>query len=342
MKYHVSRDGKVRPCRSKGACPLGSAFDGKGQAEVFAITKEIETAKHKNNIENKKTYSIEEAKTRGEFVNQTVTAQLANEKDTFSLYFDKEKQEYIKKRRAIHREILDELHEKYDNVPSEGKVVFSAGLPGAGKTTVLNMLKGGEEGVDIENYATVSSDDFKEIFAEKGMIPKIEGLDPMESSTLVHTESSQLADQFLLELSKRNKNIIYDFTCKDFDSTTIRMNVLKNSGYKEKDMQFVFVDIPLETAEKRAIFRYTAGLNEGVTEDGVRIGGRFLPPAVLYENKSKTGKYSSVNAEALLQIHNSNKKHGIPEPIIYDNSGDSYADPTYKPQRLDFKEFSNR
>lgn len=106
-------------------------------------------------------------------------------------------------------------------------------------------------------------------------------------------------------------------------------------------MQFVFVDIPLEVAEERANFRYFVGLNDGIQKEG-HTGGRYLPKDVLYQNKSKTGKYSSVNAEAMLEVYNRNKDKGMPEPIVYDNSGNVLKNPDYKPQRIDFKEFANR
>ena len=340
-KYHLSRDGKVRPCRSKGVCPLGNSFPEKGHAESFATLKAKQTEIYESTIEKENTYSMEEALQRGQFVDEAVSAQLRNNRDTKSIYFDNDKGEYVKERQLLHREILDSLHDKYKNVPSEGKSVFSAGLPGAGKTTVLKMLKDSPEGIDMKDFATVSSDDIKEIFAEKGMIPEVDGLSEMESSTLVHQESSHLADKFLGELAEQNKNVIYDFTCKNYESTAIRIDTLKNSGYEEKDMQFVFVDIPLETAEERANFRYADGLNKGLKEEG-HTGGRYLPKEVLYKNKSKTGKYSSKNAEALLEVYNANKDNGMPEPIVYDNSGNSYADSSYKPQRLDFNEFASR
>lgn len=37
-----------------------------------------------------------------------------------------------------------------------------------------------------------------------------------------------------------------------------------------------------------------------------------------------------------------NKDKGMPEPIVYDNSGNVFKNPDYKPQRIDFKEFANR
>ena len=340
-KYHVSRDGKVRPCRSKGVCPLGTSFDNKNYAENYVVMKAEETGKLEAALKENREYTIDEALQRGKFVDKTVSMQLASKKDTESLYFDRDKGAYTKERQVIHREILDSLHEKYKDIPSDKKSIFSAGLPGAGKTTVLNMLRDGDAGVNTDEYAVVSSDDIKEIFAERDMIPKVDGLSRMEASTLVHRESSYLADKFLMELSNKNKNVIYDFTCKDPVSTMRRMDILKDNGYEEKDMQFVFVDIPLNVAEKRANFRYASGLNSGLKEED-HIGGRYLPKEVLYKNKSKTGKYSSVNAESLLEVYNENKDNGMPEPIIYDNSGDIFSDPSYKPERLVFKEFSSR
>lgn len=107
-------------------------------------------------------------------------------------------------------------------------------------------------------------------------------------------------------------------------------------------MQIVFVDIPLEVAEQRAITRYSIGLNNAVDAKGDHVGGRYLPPDVLYSNKSKTGKYSSKNAEAVVSVYYHFEDKGLPKPIVYDNSGDSFADKSYKPIRIDFDEFSNR
>lgn len=340
MKYHISKDGKMRLCRSKGNCPLGNSFENKSSATNYVLLKNDETKLYNEKIKEKVKYTEEEAAKRGVFVNQTVTSYLKNKLDTHSVYFNEEKQEYSKERAAKHRKILDELHEKYKDIPEENKTIFSAGLPGAGKTTVLNMLDE-TEGIKTQDFATVSSDDFKEIFAEKGMIPEVPGLDRMEASTLVHSESSYLADKFLKELSEKNKNVIYDFTCKNVKTTSERIQILKDSGYEKKDMQFVFVNIPLDTAKERAIGRYTYGLNESIDKED-NIGGRYLPPAVLEENKSKTGKYSSVNAETLIEIYNENKENGLLEPIVYDNSGNSKKDPTYKPKKINFTDFSNK
>ena len=72
--------------------------------------------------------------------------------------------------------------------------VVAGGLGGAGKTTVL----GDHEGIDPTKYLTINPDDLKEELAQRGMIPKVDGLSPMEASDLVHEESSYLARQLAL------------------------------------------------------------------------------------------------------------------------------------------------
>lgn len=340
MKYHISKDGRPRPCRSKGPCPLGSNFDSKNGAFKYSEDKNGQDSIMKDKISSKTKFTQDEAADRGIFVNTTTVSWLKNGKDTKTMFYNEKKGEFTKERAKAHREMLDELHKKYENIPSDGKVIFSAGLPGAGKTTVLNMLNE-TDGIEVDQYATVSSDDFKEMLAERDMIPHIPGLDRMEASTLVHEESSYLADKFLKELSEKNKNVIYDFTCKNPETASERISLLQEDGYEEKDMQFVFVDIPLEVAKDRAIGRYMYGLNNSVDNED-KIGGRFLPPAVLERNISKTGNFSSVNAESLIEVFKRNESKGMPKPIVYDNSGDNRKDPSYKPTKIDFDGFSKK
>lgn len=85
----------------------------------------------------------------------------------------------------------------------------------------------------------------------------------------------------------------------------------------------------------------THGLNETI-EKGKGDGGHYLPTSVLDASKSKTGKYSSKNAEALLQVYKEGSEDGMPEPLIFDNSGDSRKDPSYRPSKVNFEEFSKK
>ena len=345
MRHHISKSGKVVVCKAENTCPLGTSVgggDSKMDLKEYVLIKSDEDGRFEYNKENNLKYTLDEASKRGEYVDKTVAMYIQSQMITSKIHRDPITGEFTKERQELHNEILRDLHKKYESVPTDGKVIFSAGLPGSGKTTVLQMLKEEDPAYDMKNYLIVSSDDMKEEFAKRDMIPKIEGLSQMEASTLAHEESSYLADRFLEEASTKNKNIIYDFTCRNFDITSKRMGTLIDSGYEVKDMQFVFVDIPLETAQERALIRYRNGLNESVSPDGDPIGGRYLPPYVLETNRSRTGVYSSKNAEALLAVKSVYDSSGLPDPIVYDNSGNSFENPEYKPTKVNFEEFKNR
>ena len=56
------------------------------------------------------------------------------------IYKDKSFSIYKPERKKLHEEILTEFEEKYKHIPSENKVIFSAGLPGTGETTIAKAL----------------------------------------------------------------------------------------------------------------------------------------------------------------------------------------------------------
>ena len=339
-KFHISKNGSVEVCKAKvKPCPLGSVhFESKEAGEKYLDNKVLAIEAHKEHVQYDSTYSTLDANRRGAFVAEETKQALDDGKASYQTHFDEKNGSWDKERDSLHQEILSEFKEKYEHVPTDKNVIFSAGLPGAGKTTVLTQY----ENLNMEDWATVSSDDMKEILAEKGAIPEIEGLSPMERSTLVHQESSYLADRLLKDLSSEGKNVIYDFTCKNKDSTEKRIKTLVGSGYKTEDMQFTFVDITIEVAKERAKSRYTKGLNESIKiardnkfakddEQKPVLGGRYLPNKVIELLRSEGGKHNSVNAETLISLYQ-DKSYNFPEPKIYDNSGD-------EPKEISFKDF---
>lgn len=197
---------------------------------------------------------------------------------------------------------------------------MSGGISGAGKTTILSKM-----GIDFQNYATVSSDDFKELLAREGAIPHVEGLTPMESSSLVHEESSHLADRLLLNLANQRKNLIYDFTMKSESTTMTRIGTLNNFGYQNKDIRIVFVDVPLSVSKGRAKTRYMVGLNN------FDLGGRWVPSFVADKQKARTNRFNTANAETLVTMGSKLEAEGFPTPIVYDN--------TDVAKKIDFNEF---
>lgn len=331
-KYHIKNDGTPGVCRAKeGNCPLGDSslhFDNFSEAAIYADMKNEENFFTVNNRHEEiyndklidgKNYSMMEAIERGHWVEEQTSLALANKEDSYHQFYDKETDLWSEEREELHYRLLSHFEEKYRDVPSDGMVIISGGLPGAGKTTCLTTSMG----VDLSSYATVSSDDFKEMLASEGAVPEIEGLTPMESSTLVHQESSYLADKLMSKMARENKNVIYDCTCRDLSVTKGRVKSLINSGYSSSNIQFVFVDIPIDTAHERAKYRYRDGLNN------FELGGRYLPAKVIDGCSPLSGDwFTSRNAETVVSLFN-DEEFDFKTPIIYNNKGSSPVEILY-------------
>lgn len=194
---------------------------------------------------------------------------------------------YYPERAAQHKEIVDELYKSFANVPNEGKMVIAGGLGGAGKSTVLQKFAG----IDQSKYATINPDDIKEVMAKKGMVPKVEGLSPMEAATLIHEESGLIANMLAKRLYGERKNIVWDITMSRRKSVEARLDEMKQAGYTE--FRAVFVDIPVETSVERAMARHRRGWEAYRRGEG--FGGRYVPPEIIRANASASS--SSANRE---------------------------------------------
>lgn len=334
MKFHINNNGEVTRCTAQeGNCKFGGkhfndankAFEYLDQINELAQEQKVDFELIRKEIEqidlfnykksNKLEYTMEEALERGKFVqNKLDSVQHLN---SDRLYKNKDGS-WKEDRAKLHNRLLREVLLKYEKIPSDKKVIFSAGVPGAGKTTILN------KNYNINEYAIVSSDDFKELLAREKAIPTVPGLTQMEASTLVHEESSYLADRLLKNLGNQGKNIIYDFTCKNRSSLITRLTTLEQLfNYKRKNMDILFVNVPLSISKERAKLRYLNGLNSDK-------GGRFLPEEVIDQSKPTKKKFDSINAENLIDLAE-DEELNLNKPRIFDN--------TFEPKEIDYQEF---
>src|ERR1700722_13966165 len=99
---------------------------------------------------------------------------------------DEDRKIWTVERNRLQGELVADLYEEAKDVPSSGRAIIAGGLPGSGKSTILSE----QAGIDLSKYLTINPDDIKEKMAERGMIPHVEGLSPMEASHLAHEESS--------------------------------------------------------------------------------------------------------------------------------------------------------
>jgi predicted ABC-type ATPase len=220
---------------------------------------------------------------------------------------DKQQRIWANERNDVHDEIIDDLYEAAADVPCEGKAVVAGGLGGAGKTTVLDRFAG----IDRSKYLTINPDQIKEALAERGLIPDVEGLAPMERSPLVHEESAHVARRLADRAYGERKNVIWDITMSSRESAGRRIDDLRAAGYQE--IVGVFVDIPAEKSVERALARHRHGLERYRAGEG--LGGRYLPPDLILRQQAPGGE--TVNRQVFEEL-----KPRFDRWLLYDNSVD--------------------
>jgi hypothetical protein len=184
-------------------------------------------------------------------------------------------------RDAMHDSIIDDLYASAADVPCERRAIIAGGLPGAGKSTVLEH----HAGIDRSQYLTINPDIIKEEMARRDMIPPVADLSPMEASDLVHEESSYVARQLALRAQADGKNVIWDITMSSCASTERRIDELRSSGYTR--IEGIFIDIPVEISVSRADGRHREGQGDYRAGDG--LGGRFIPAEMIRSQAEPAG-----------------------------------------------------
>ncbi len=210
-------------------------------------------------------------------------------------------------RAAIQDQIIDDFYSSADDVPCDGLAIIAGGLPGAGKTTVLDQ----QAGIDRSNYLTINPDNFKDDLARRGLVPEVNGLSPMEASALVHEESSYMARQLSLRAIADRKNVIWDVTMSSLSSTASRIHDFRSAGYRSIDG--LFVDIPNKESVARAEARHRRGHDLYLA--GTDLGGRCVPPDAIRAQADP--EYGSINRRNFEQL-----KGEFDHWRVYDNSVD--------------------
>jgi predicted ABC-type ATPase len=185
---------------------------------------------------------------------------------------DGNREHWTAERNKIHAAIVAEVYALAADVPCERHAIIAGGLAGAGKTTVLEKYAG----IDLSRYVMINPDNLKEKLAERGLTKEIPGLSPMETTTLAHEESSDIARRLALLAMADGKNIIWDITLSS-EKSSRRVDELRAAGYRH--IEGIFVDIPIETSIARSEARHRDGHDRYLAGDG--LGGRYVPPEVI-------------------------------------------------------------
>lgn len=307
----------------------GNTRTGKAWEQMSLVEQGRECERILNEaIRNRQPISGLDLSLRHQYAERALSQAIRDGKITSKIYASSEVpgMEYTMERHLAQQEIIEDVLKAHDKVPCEGKAVLSGGMGGAGKTTVLTRYLG----MDTSQYITVNPDDIKEIMAERGMIPTLRGLTPMECSTLAHQEASYISSLIMKRAIAEKRNIILDGTMASMKSMRRRTGQLRDGGYH---MSAVFVDITPETSQKRATSRYQRGMSKYTTSREGQ-GGRILPASVNQGNTPEdTTRFRSRSAENLAALYEDGT---IPStPVVYNNDGDA-------PQPVAYDDFVGR
>lgn len=189
---------------------------------------------------------------------------------------DEDGEVWTDERDDLHQLIVEELYRRSKDVPCDAKAVLAGGLPGAGKTTVLKE----HAGLDLSQYLMINPDLIKEEMAQRGLMPVVSGLSPMEASDLVHEEASHLAKRLANRAQADGRNVIWDITMSKTASIADRVDSLRAAGYARIDG--VFVDLPVEVSARRADARHREDHNDYLAGHG--LGGRYIGEETILKN----------------------------------------------------------
>lgn len=314
-RFHINAKGNPYPCKAKVRCPFGDLtedhYDSKEDAmkayeasqkagEVpeaarktwsdydLETLRELEVATLEEKFKSKEPYTDEEYNRHREYIRKVDAHYPSTHKENTTKV--KGKTVYTDERLAQHEKVLSVLKERYAHVPTEGKVVFSGGLPGAGKTTFLRKLKGD----DLENYAVVNPDEVKEEMVKQGMAPTIPGLAPLETNSIIHYEAAVITDRLYADLRAEKKNLVVDKTMGSENVILKEIDELKKSGYD--NVEAVFVDVDPDVAYDRIVTRHRAGLDAYVASGGKTLGERAVKGTIVSGSRIEDENFYSKNS----------------------------------------------
>lgn len=220
---------------------------------------------------------------------------------------DPDREIWSRDRRALHDAVIEDLYAAGSEVPCEHKAILAGGLPGSGKTTVLNEYAG----IELSKFMMINPDIIKEELSRRDLVPLVDGLSPMEASDLVHEESSHIAKRLSQRAQLDGRNVIWDVTMSSPSSTERRVDALRAAGYTRIDG--IFVDIPVEVSVRRADSRHRVDHDEYRMGEG--LGGRYIPRETIMEHVD--ADWGSQNRKNFEKV-----KHCFDGWSRYDNSVD--------------------
>ncbi len=189
-------------------------------------------------------------------------------------------------RRRLWSRLKDEVKAEKPDARAERRAIVLAGPPGAGKSTALaDQIRG-----EADGWLTIDADDFKTRLLRQAVAdgsydrllkpPEVQDREsagepffPLELASLVHEESSRLADDLRQEAMEAGTNIVIDTVLSKPDKAVQLGRELAAAGY---EVQVLDVEVPFEVSAARIALRWEKSYAEAL-EAGDGLGGRWVP-----------------------------------------------------------------
>jgi dephospho-CoA kinase len=317
-KYHINKKGEGALCRAKTKCPFGEESDHyptreEAQKAFEASQSSVPPSLERNpwsdeeldkvgaeqeavieaHIANGTPLTDEEYEARREYVRKVNNTYQSTHKQLTTKV--KGKAVYSDERIAQQDEIVDTLYSRIQasEVPREGKVLMTGGMPGSGKSSLLNRL-------GVDDCAVLNPDDIKVLMAENEMTPNIKGLTPLETDELIKYEAQLIYAKLYQKVTDDRTNIIVDKTMVRKEPVVKEVSALKEKGYK--DFQVVFAHITPDQAYDRIVARHRSGIDDHIAKKGNTLGERIVPGAAIVASRVEDDPTTSKNVGALREM----------------------------------------
>jgi predicted ABC-type ATPase len=187
----------------------------------------------------------------------------------------------------VHERLLEQARAEAPNLEQQRRAIVLAGPPGAGTSTVLDDVPGGDH---RGQYLVIDADEFTRYLLHEAMadgsydtwlLPKEirahqeqgEQFYPLELASLVHEESAYLAKALRADAIEASDNIVID-TVLSNETDALRLGqTLHAAGY---DVQVVDVEVPYELSAQRIRSRWQHAYTTALA-GGDPLGGRWVP-----------------------------------------------------------------
>lgn len=190
------------------------------------------------------------------------------------------------RRALLHESILAESRAAAPEALNERKAIIMAGPPGAGKGYVRDEVLGDSR----KNYLVIDADEFKAALLRQAMAdgsyeswikPESvkereaagESFFPMELASLVHEESSQLAQEQRRAAISQGTNIIVDTVLSSEESARKLGEQLAAANYV---IEVIDVEVPFGVSQQRIVQRWQETYEEALSGKS-DLGGRWVP-----------------------------------------------------------------